>query len=153
MQIINIKKYLWQILKLPQIPEFDPEHYGFTHQFDKEIKTIGYATNLNEETVDQAIKDKVDFGITPEPRPDNIKGYYCKLVGKINQPTSLEKLSNEISQILEVETQSWQFNPDNTNKICFASGGGAMTNDLKDAKEAGCDTYITGEVNMYTCEL
>lgn len=36
------------------------------------------------------------------------------------------------------------------SKICVVTGAGNMTNDIKIAVDNNCDTYVTGEYNLYS---
>jgi putative NIF3 family GTP cyclohydrolase 1 type 2 len=50
---------------------------------------------------------------------------------------------------LGVSVESWE-NGKAFGRVAIATGAGGMTNWLDEARQLGCDTYLTGEGNMYT---
>lgn len=50
------------------------DDYGFTNSTDKEIRTVGYATNLSLETIEHAVRSQVDLIITHHDAWDFIYG-------------------------------------------------------------------------------
>jgi len=75
MKTTELKSYLWQLFNLSASQDYDDENYGFNNYLEKNIKTIGYAVNLNEEVIQLADKAQVDLILTHH----NIWGYLGEL--------------------------------------------------------------------------
>ncbi len=41
-----------------------PREWGFFHESERDVKRLGYCTNLTEETIEEARKEKIDFLLT-----------------------------------------------------------------------------------------
>ncbi len=54
-----------------------------------------------------------------------------------------------VLQALNVPVESWG-NSDRFGRVGLVPGAGGLTNMLDEARVLGCDTYLTGEGNMYT---
>jgi dinuclear metal center YbgI/SA1388 family protein len=57
--------------------------------------------------------------------------------------------AERVERALGVPVQSWE-NSETFGRVAIATGAGGMTNWLEEARGRGCDTYLTGEGNMYT---
>jgi len=64
MKTSELKNYFWDLFKLPSDQDYDDENYGFNNYIEKDVETIGYAVNLNEEVINLATEAKVDMILT-----------------------------------------------------------------------------------------
>ncbi len=70
------------------------------------------------------------------------------IIGELGIPR-LERLS-ELSSVLGEPVRSFKNNDRDIRRVCVATGGGNMTQDLKCAADSGCDAYVTGEYVLYS---
>lgn len=181
--------------------EMFPQEWGFYNEIDRDIKCIGYATNLTQEIIEKASREDVDFLITHHDSWEFIYGlkeccndlldsgrithaYFhaplddaefgtsaslAKALGIKNltkvmpyaevyyggvaddsDPVSFELFTKRLEEILQEEVRSYQNHKKPVKKAAVAAGGGNMTNEMRIAAEAGCDTYVTGEYVLYS---
>ena len=62
---------------------------------------------------------------------------------------SFDALIERVGRVLNVPVESWCNDPE-CRKGVVTTGAGGLTPLLQEAKELGCDTYITGEGSLYT---
>lgn len=84
------------------------------------------------------------LGIEAEGRFASGYGVY----GSVSAP-SFSDLVDRAGAALGVPIESWE-NAPNCRKAGIVTGAAGLTTRLKEAKDLGCDTYITGEGSMYT---
>lgn len=77
---------------------------------------------------------------------------YAGRVGEFPETLSFDDLVKRVESLLEEPVRFWQYGPDTVGKICVVTGGGFMTNEIHDAVERGCDTYVTGEKMLYSIQ-
>lgn len=77
---------------------------------------------------------------------------YFGRVGVLENPVTLEDLSNTIETALEEPNRSWQFTDKPIQKVGIVCGNGKQIPCLKTALEHQCDVYITGESDLYTLQ-
>ncbi|MGE5396635.1 MAG: Nif3-like dinuclear metal center hexameric protein [Chitinophagales bacterium] len=77
---------------------------------------------------------------------------YAGRVGEFIEPIPFTDLVKRVETLLEEPVRSWQNRPGPVQKLCVVTGGGFMTDEIHDAVERGCDTYITGEKMLYSIE-
>jgi putative NIF3 family GTP cyclohydrolase 1 type 2 len=53
---------------------------------------------------------------------------------------------------LNEPVRAWKNNSNEVKRIGVLTGAGNSTDNMKSAVDNGCDTYITGEVNLYTIQ-
>ena len=77
--------------------------------------------------------------------PDN-----CLFTGETEEPISFETFSDKLSEILQEPLRAFKNNENNIHKVGIVTGGGNLTTDIKIAVDCKCDTYVTGEYNLYS---
>ncbi|WP_107838285.1 Nif3-like dinuclear metal center hexameric protein [Metasolibacillus meyeri] len=73
-------------------------------------------------------------------------------IGEYNKELSFHELVEKMSEKLKEPIRAWQYNDKAVKKIGVLTGAGNSSDAMKMAVEEGCDTYITGEVNLYTIQ-
>jgi len=175
--------------------------YGFTYKSDKQIKRIGYTTNLTPEVVEEGIKNKVDLILTHHDAWDFVHGmraycverlndnnishyyihlpldaaefgttvtlseklglhikekfsledgYYTGRISEFDEPIEFEELVNRMENVLKEPVKYWKNNENKVKRVGMITGAGFSSDDIKEAVDLNCDTYITGEKIMYT---
>lgn len=74
-------------------------------------------------------------------------GMFCGLVARTD--TSFRDLCDLVEDRLGEKILSWQFNDQPVKRVQIVCGGGQRISDIDHGRRAACDTYITGEKNMY----
>ncbi len=88
--------------------------------------------------------DEPAFDLYPRANPEKA---YLGRMGNLPSPTSLQEFVQHVEEKLQTRTTTWG-NPRQTlNKVAVA--GGASDSLWKDAKEAGCQVLVTGEVRHH----
>lgn len=80
-------------------------------------------------------------------------GFMCGLVAKTEIEYTFNDFVKHVESKLEESVQAWKFNEKPVKKVHILCGGGQRIRDIMEAKEEGCDTYITGEKNLYLIEF
>lgn len=179
-----------------------PEDWGFSNECKKEIRALGFATNLTLETIEGARKKGVDcllthhdaweflyglkdaciqklkdyaivhafFHLPLDDAPfgtsatlaerigllntENVipyKGVFMAgVIGTLPQPLSFEAFARRLSEILSSPVRSFKNHERTITRVCVVGGGGNMTRDMKEAFDARCDAYVTGEYGLYS---
>jgi len=78
--------------------------------------------------------------------------YYAGRVGVYEPPRSFAELAEKFAAVLGEPVKAWQNNDRPVRRVGVTTGGGMMTNELKEVVDKGCDTYITGEKVLYTVQ-
>ena len=73
-------------------------------------------------------------------------------VGEFTNSISLERLVKRMQSTLNESVRVWKNNQQEIKRVGVLTGAGNSTNHIKSAVDSGCDTYITGEVNLYTIQ-
>lgn len=128
------KQYIWQLFNLPAEQDYDDENFGFNNYLEKEIKTIGFAVNLNEEVIKLAQSAKVDLILTHH----NVWDYLGEL-----KPYCLDELKkhNLIHLFIHLPLDDIEFG---TNATIFEKLG--ITPDPKPKSETGYYTRRIGSI-------
>lgn len=66
------------------------------------------------------------------------------------QPVPFKEFSRKVAQRLRARVHTWKNASDIVNRIGIVTGGGYKTEWLREAKQLGCETYITGEGTLFT---
>ena len=203
MDVREIKEYVVSLFDKDKLAKLEDES-GFFIDKLRDIKQIGYATNLTPETVNSAIEQNIDLIITHHDAWEFVYGmkehcieklnehsishffihlplddcdfgtnvsfinelgakileksslqediFYCGRVGEFQKPLKFEDLVKRVEDTLEEKVKYWENNNREIRKICFVSGAGDSTKDIKDALKRNCDVYITGEKTLYTIQ-
>ena len=80
------------------------------------------------------------------------EGLPCGRVCEASQDESLDALAARMLNVTKGGVRVWRFGPDTPRRIGITTGGGSLTDILHEAAELRCDTYITGEANLYTVQ-
>ena len=157
-----------------------PEEWGFYNETERDIRRIGYATNLTNEFIYglkaqcnemlqtsgithaffHAPLDDADFG-TSASLAKALGMRNCKKVmpyrelyygGIVGEiiPMDFDSFAVTLTEILQESVRCNRNNDRPIRRIAVAAGGGNMTGDMKAAVELGCDTYVTGEYALYS---
>ncbi len=117
--------------------------YGITHAFFHAVlDDAGFGTNSSLAALTGLVNCRK---IIPY-----CNDCYCGVIGELPQPLPFGEFASQLSGILHEPVREYQNTPGLVHKICIATGGGNMTNDMKHVVDAGCDTYITGEYVLYS---
>lgn len=73
-------------------------------------------------------------------------------IGEYNEAISFQVLVEKMSEKLKEPVRAWQHHQKPIKRIAILTGAGNSSDAIKMAIEEGCDTYITGEVNLYTIQ-
>jgi putative NIF3 family GTP cyclohydrolase 1 type 2 len=76
--------------------------------------------------------------------------FMAGIIGELGQPADFERFEAELSSVLGEPVRSFKNNDRDIRRVCVATGGGNMTQDLKCAADSGCDAYVTGEYVLYS---
>lgn len=79
------------------------------------------------------------------------EGLYFGRVGQ-GKKTSLSHLKQQLEKLLNESVKVYGFNDQQVEKVGVLCGNGAPPVCLKTSADLGCDTYITGECNLYTLQ-
>ncbi len=93
-------------------------------------------------TLADALGMKKDNRKRVVPHKEN---YFCGLIGELENPLTIDEFKNTLSTILNEAVKVCQNNDKLISKICVTTGGCHTPEDIKQAVDNGCDTYITGE--------
>jgi len=107
-----------------------------------------------------AVLDAADFGqveallarlgIAVVEKANLYEGLWAGRVGVCDPPVPLEELVRRMEALLEEPVRAWKNHERLIRRVACTTGGGSMTNDVKDAVDRECDVYITGEKVLYT---
>lgn len=80
------------------------------------------------------------------------EGFYNGRVGEVDEPISLEILTDNIESLLEESVRVWKNNDKKIKKVGVVTGAGFSAIDMKEAVDLECDAYFTGEKILYTIQ-
>lgn len=78
--------------------------------------------------------------------------FLCGRIGEPEQPMEFGALKARLEEALDEPVRAWRNNDSPVQKACVATGGGHVTDLVKEAVDHGCNVYITGEKMLYTVE-
>lgn len=73
-------------------------------------------------------------------------------IGEFNEAKSFEALVGKMRSELEEPVRAWKNHKNEVKRVGVLTGAGHSTDHIKFALNQGCDTYITGEVSLYTIQ-
>lgn len=82
----------------------------------------------------------------------NYEGLPCGRICKASGAETLDALAARMLNATKGGVRAWRFGPEIPQRIGITTGGGNLTDLLREAADLECDTYITGETNLYTVE-
>ena len=82
----------------------------------------------------------------------NDEGMYCGRIGERDKAITFEDLVTKIEGLLDEPVHAWKNNDRLIKRIGVVTGAGFSAIDVKDARDLGCDLYLTGEKILYTVQ-
>lgn len=73
-------------------------------------------------------------------------------IGEYNESITFEELVGKVASKLGEDVKAWKNSTSPIRKVGVITGAGNSTALIKQAKEAGCDAYITGEKSLYSVQ-
>lgn len=64
----------------------------------------------------------------------------------------LSTVTSRLADVTDDAVKIWVHNDLPIRRVGVATGAGHMTHHIKEAADKGCDTYITGEMSLYSVE-
>ncbi|MCG1022901.1 Nif3-like dinuclear metal center hexameric protein [Sutcliffiella horikoshii] len=92
------------------------------------------------------------IGIDNIIRFSEYKNYSVPGIGEFNEAKSFEDLLKKMKIELNEPVRAWKNHKNKVKKVGVLTGAGHSTDHIKFAFDQGCDTYITGEVSLYTIQ-
>ena len=80
------------------------------------------------------------------------EGLACGRICETPRPEVLDELASRLTEATRAGARVWRNNSRAIRRVGITTGGGNLTDVLQEAADLGCDTYITGEVNLYTVQ-
>ena len=75
--------------------------------------------------------------------------FACGRIGTYASPRALEDVISRLEEVTGATVRSWLYGASEVRTLGITTGGGALTDLVREAIALGCDTYITGESNVY----
>ncbi|MFC2095981.1 Nif3-like dinuclear metal center hexameric protein [Candidatus Bipolaricaulota bacterium] len=79
-------------------------------------------------------------------------GLACGRICEAPKPQTLDELTARLAEATRAGVRVWQNNTRAIRRVGITTGGGNLTDVLHEAADMGCDTYVTGETNLYTVQ-
>lgn len=118
--------------------------YGISHYYNHlPLDDCNFGTN------DSLLK-RLNLKIVK--RTHEWEGLYFGRVAEYDEEIELNELVKNIERLLEEPVKSWSFNDRKVKRVGLVCGNGGTTTCLKEAVENNCDTFITGECDLYTIQ-
>lgn len=92
------------------------------------------------------------LGLNKAKLSHKYEGFDCGRIAEFDDEKDFEQVVSQMETILNEPVRFWKNREGKVKKVGIVCGGGNDTILLKESAEAGCDTYITGEKNLYTVE-
>jgi putative NIF3 family GTP cyclohydrolase 1 type 2 len=73
-------------------------------------------------------------------------------IGEFTFPLAFEELVEKVRKVLQEDVKSWKHSERLIKRIGMITGAGNSTDNIRDALNADCDVYITGEKSLYTIQ-
>lgn len=73
-------------------------------------------------------------------------------IGEFEIPLTFEEINEKIRSALDEDVKSWKNSEKLIKRVGIITGAGNSTSNIRDALDAGCDVYITGEKTLYTLQ-
>jgi len=124
---------------LPMLKEASISHC-FVH-LPLDAATFGTAVSLAEK-----------LGLRPQDEFARCEGLACGRICDLETPTALGALASRMAKAIGAGVRLWQNNSRAIRRVGITTGGGNLTDVLQEAADMGCDTYVTGETNLYTVQ-
>ena len=82
----------------------------------------------------------------------NCEGLACGRICETSTSEALDELATRVANATAAGVRVWKNNSLAIRRVGITTGGGNLTEILKEAADMGCDTYITGETNLYSIQ-
>ncbi|UCF09914.1 MAG: Nif3-like dinuclear metal center hexameric protein [Candidatus Bipolaricaulota bacterium] len=79
-------------------------------------------------------------------------GFLCGRVGTFATPVPLGNVAARLREVTAAGVRVWPYGPEKLSVVGITTGGGSLSNLVREAIDLGCDTYITGESNVYVVQ-
>lgn len=80
------------------------------------------------------------------------EGLACGRICETPVPEPLDVVASRLADVTRAGVRVWHNNSAAIRRVGITTGGGNLTDVLREAADMGCDTYITGETNLYTVQ-
>lgn len=118
--------------------------YGISHYYNHlPLDDCNFGTN------DSLLKK---LNLENVKRTHEWEGLYFGRIAEYDEEIEFNELVKNIENLLEEPVKFWQFNDKKVNRVGLVCGNGGSMTCLKEVVENKCDTYITGECNLYTIQ-
>jgi putative NIF3 family GTP cyclohydrolase 1 type 2 len=92
------------------------------------------------------------LGLLPKAEFARYDGFACGRICETSCPEPLDELASRLAEVTSANSRVWRNNSQGTRCVGITTGGGNLTDALREAADMGCDTYITGETNLYSVQ-
>ena len=80
------------------------------------------------------------------------EGFMCGRICTPENTLSFDELAARLSAATGAGIRVWKNHDRAVGQVGITTGGGSMTDLVREASRLGCDTYITGESNLYMAQ-
>ena len=92
------------------------------------------------------------LGLRPQDEFARCEGLACGRICDLENPRAFDALGSHMARVTGAGVRAWQNNSRKIRRVGVTTGGGNLTDVLQEAADLGCDTYVTGETNLYTVQ-
>lgn len=133
------------------------EIYGLKeacHKKLKEYEISHYYAHLPLDDCDFGTNDSFlkKMKLTGKEKTHQWEGLWFGRIGEWDEPMKIQKFKEEMEEVLGEPVKCWKFGKTDIKRIGLVCGNGGSTECMKESIERGCDTYITGECNLYSIQ-
>lgn len=131
--------------------------YGLQEACINKLKEYGIAHYFNHLPLDDS-----DFGTNESlikvlglksvKKTHLYDGYYCGRVAEFEEAIPFLDFAAIMEDKLGESIKAWQFNDKPVKRVGLVCGAGGETTLIKESIDLGCDTYISGEKNLYSIQ-
>ena len=80
------------------------------------------------------------------------EGFQCGVISALEEPIELVDLVKRVERVCDEKVRSWQNNDRAVSHLGVFPGACVLTSYVKECFESDCDTFITGETNLYVIQ-
>ena len=92
------------------------------------------------------------LGLKIEAESAEYEGFMCGRICSPEHPIAFDVLARRLSAATGAGIRVWKNHDNPVCRIGITTGGGSITDLVQEASQQGCDTYITGESNLYMAQ-
>ena len=78
--------------------------------------------------------------------------FHCGRICEFDEPMTFDALKSRLEEVMEEPVHAWRNHDRPIRRTGIVTGGGMLTNHVKEAVDRGCDAYVTGEKTLFTVE-